>query len=50
VIRAAGALVAIGTNRGSCELRYEIEAERPLALIDRIQVQQVLVNLMRGPS
>ena len=48
VIRDAGTLVTIGTSRGTFDLRYEFDAEIPFALIDRIQIQQVLVNLMRN--
>ena len=48
VIRDAGTLVRMGTKHQDYELRYEFEVDTPAALIDRIQIQQVLVNLMRN--
>ncbi|MGH7126033.1 MAG: sensor histidine kinase, partial [Stellaceae bacterium] len=48
VIRDAGTLVTISTGRHDYEVRYELEPGMPAALIDRIQIQQVLANLMRN--
>ena len=42
------AITLLGTIDGSVELETEIAPNLPLILVDRVQVQQVLVNLMRN--
>jgi signal transduction histidine kinase len=42
------AITLLGTLDGSIDLKTEIAPNLPLLMVDRVQVQQVLVNLMRN--
>lgn len=48
VIEEASALALVGVSGQAVRLRYEIHAPLPPVLIDRIQIQQVLTNLVRN--
>ena len=48
LVRDAVELVLVGTGRFDIRLSYEFDPDAPLILADRIQVQQVLVNLLRN--
>jgi two-component system sensor kinase FixL len=47
-IREAAALVLVGQEQLDLHLTYEFDPEARIMLADRIQVQQVLVNLLRN--
>lgn len=47
-IREASALVLVGTQRLDVSLHYDLAPEAPYMFADKIQIQQVLVNLMRN--
>ena len=47
-IREASALVLVGTQRLDVSIEYDLAPEAPFMLADKIQIQQVLVNLMRN--
>jgi len=42
------AISLTGPDRGEVSLRRQIEPDLPPALIDKVQIQQVLINLMRN--
>jgi C4-dicarboxylate-specific signal transduction histidine kinase len=44
----ADAVALLGTMHSQCVLHTDIEKDLPKVLVDRIQIQQVLVNLMRN--
>ena len=44
----ADAVALLGTVNNRCTLHTDIERDLPKLLVDRIQIQQVLVNLMRN--
>jgi two-component system sensor kinase FixL len=48
LINEASALAFVGTHGRPIEYQVELEAGAPLVLADRIQIQQVLLNLMRN--
>ncbi len=48
LIRESIALLGFESRRQSVEIRAETEAGLPLVRIDRLQIQQVLVNLLRN--
>jgi two-component system sensor kinase FixL len=48
VIEEANALVMTGLPRNDVRVRFDFDTRVHAALIDRIQIQQVLVNLMRN--
>lgn len=47
-IRDAADLILVGTGQFHIRLSYELDPEAPYMFADRIQVQQVLVNLLRN--
>jgi two-component system, LuxR family, sensor kinase FixL len=47
-VRDAAELVLVGTAHFNVRVNYQLDPEAPLVFADRIQVQQVLVNLMRN--
>ncbi len=47
-IREASALVLVGTQRLDVSVDYDLAPEAPYMFADKIQIQQVLVNLMRN--
>lgn len=47
-VRDAAELVLVGTAHFNVRVVYQLDSEAPLVFADRIQVQQVLVNLMRN--
>ncbi len=47
-IREASALVLVGTQRLDVSVDYDLAPEAPFMFADKIQIQQVLVNLMRN--
>lgn len=47
-IREASALVLVGTQRLDVSIEYDLAPEAPFMFADKIQIQQVLVNLMRN--
>jgi C4-dicarboxylate-specific signal transduction histidine kinase len=44
----ADAVALLGTISNRCQLHTDIEKGLPAVLVDRVQIQQVLVNLMRN--
>lgn len=48
VVQDAVKLVRIGSRRVSGRLKVDIPLDTPLVYVDRIQIQQVLVNLLRN--
>jgi len=48
VIEEAIALAFVGTAGGGAKVVLDLAAGTPLVLIDKVQIQQVLVNLMRN--
>ncbi|MBW8856814.1 MAG: GHKL domain-containing protein [Bradyrhizobium sp.] len=44
----ADAVALLGTMHNQCALHTDIEKDLPKVLVDRVQIQQVLVNLMRN--
>lgn len=48
LLEEAGALAMVGAKDRGVRLRYEIAAPIDLVLVDRIQIQQVVLNLMRN--
>ncbi|MEP9359829.1 PAS domain S-box protein [Sphingomonas sp. KR3-1] len=47
-IRDAADLVLIGTSQFNIRLTYDLDPEIPCVFADRVQVQQVVVNLLRN--
>ncbi|MDP5281225.1 PAS domain S-box protein [Sphingomonas sp. DG1-23] len=47
-VRDAVDLVLVGTGQFHIRVNYELDVEAPFIFADRIQVQQVLVNLLRN--
>ncbi len=47
-VRDAADLVLVGTGQFHIRVNYELDPEAPFIFADRIQVQQVLVNLLRN--
>ncbi len=48
VIEEASALALIGVGEHRAKVRLALQPELPLLMIDKIQIQQVVVNLMRN--
>ncbi len=48
LIEEAGALGLSGAREQGVQLRFNLNPEHDLALVDRVQIQQVLVNLFRN--
>lgn len=48
IIEEASALALVGAKESGIHIRMRLEPEGDLALVDRIQIQQVLLNLMRN--
>ncbi len=48
LIEEAGALGLAGAREQGVQLRFNLDAEHDLVLVDRVQIQQVLVNLFRN--
>lgn len=50
LLREAGALAMIGAKDSGISMRYRISRKLPPALVDRVQIQQVVVNLVRNAA
>jgi len=48
LIEEAGALGLTGAREQGVQLRFNLDPENDLVLVDRVQIQQVLVNLFRN--
>jgi two-component system sensor kinase FixL len=48
LLEEAGALAMVGAKDRGVRLRYEIAAPIDLVLVDKVQIQQVVLNLMRN--
>jgi two-component system sensor kinase FixL len=48
IIEEASALALVGAKESGIHIRMRLEPEGDLAVVDRIQIQQVLLNLMRN--
>jgi two-component system sensor kinase FixL len=48
LLEEAAALAMVGAKDRGVRLRYEIEPDLGLVLVDRVQIQQVVLNLMRN--
>lgn len=48
LIEEAGALGLAGAREQGVQLRFNLDPEHDLVLVDRVQIQQVLVNLFRN--
>ena len=48
VLEEAGALAMIGARERSVRLRYDIDPRVNLVLVDKVQIQQVALNLIRN--
>jgi two-component system sensor kinase FixL len=48
LIEEAGALGLTGAREQGVQLRFNMDPEQDLVLVDRVQIQQVLVNLFRN--
>ena len=48
LIAEAAKLGLIGAREKGVDVHYDIEESCPLVLVDRVQIQQVLINLMRN--
>ena len=48
VLEEAGALAMIGAREHGVRLRYDIDPRVDQVLVDRVQIQQVVLNLMRN--
>jgi two-component system, LuxR family, sensor kinase FixL len=48
LIEEAGALGLAGAREQGVQLRFSLDPEHDLVLVDRVQIQQVLVNLFRN--
>lgn len=48
LVREASDLGLIGTREKSVAVRFELDADAPPVLVDKVQIQQVLINLIRN--
>jgi two-component system sensor kinase FixL len=48
LIEEASALALVGAQEGGIEVRLEVDSTLPPAVVDRVQIQQVLINLIRN--
>lgn len=48
LIEEAGALAMVGAKERGVRLRFDMQRNMPLVLADRVQIQQVTLNLMRN--
>jgi two-component system sensor kinase FixL len=48
MVEEASALALVGAKEHGVRVRFQIDPARDLVLVDRVQVQQVLVNLIRN--
>lgn len=48
LIEEAGALAMVGAKESGVRLRFELATDTPLVVVDKVQIQQVLLNLMRN--
>jgi two-component system sensor kinase FixL len=48
LVEEAGAMALVGAKEHNVRVRFQLDAEADLVLADRIQVQQVLLNLLRN--
>jgi two-component system sensor kinase FixL len=48
LIEEASALALVGAKEKGVRVRFQLDPDAPMVLADRIQVQQVLLNLMRN--
>lgn len=48
LIEDAGTLALVGTREGAIAVSFRLDPRAELVLVDRIQIQQVLVNLIRN--
>ncbi|HTK79310.1 MAG TPA: PAS domain S-box protein [Rhizomicrobium sp.] len=50
VIREALQIASVATRQSGIELRFETEKDLPLIALDRVQIQQVIINLVRNAA
>jgi two-component system sensor kinase FixL len=48
LIEEASALALVGAKEHGVRVRFQIDAEHDLVLVDKVQIQQVLLNLVRN--
>jgi two-component system sensor kinase FixL len=48
LLEEAGALAMVGAKEQGVRLRFDVPANLPLVLADKVQIQQVILNLMRN--
>jgi len=48
LIEEASALALVGAKEHGVRVRFQIDPDRDLALVDKVQIQQVLLNLIRN--
>ena len=48
LIEEAAALALVGAGHTGVKTRYDLEGAPPMVLVDKVQIQQVLLNLMRN--
>lgn len=48
LVEEAGALALVGSREAGVRTVFEFEADARLVMVDRVQIQQVLINLMRN--
>lgn len=48
LVHEACGLALVGAKEGGIEVRYRIDAHRDRVVVDRVQIQQVIVNLIRN--
>lgn len=50
VVREALQIASVATRRSRIDLRFEAQSPLPLLEIDRVQIQQVIINLVRNAA
>lgn len=50
LVEEAGVLSMVGEHRRGARLRYDFASPDPSVMVDRVQIQQVIVNLMRNAA
>jgi two-component system sensor kinase FixL len=48
LIEEAGALAMVGAKEAAVRLRFDLESDAPTVVVDKVQIQQVVLNLMRN--
>ncbi len=48
LVEEAAALALVGSKHRGVDIRLSVPADLPMVMVDRVQVQQVLLNLMRN--